>query len=64
MKSIRTTPEFALLDNFSVVLDLLTLMDKYDICTISVKIKRNTEIVEFNNIIVTSLLKQNIGCLE
>jgi hypothetical protein len=42
----------------------LTLMDKYDICTISVKIKRNTEIVEFNNIIVTSLLKQNIGCLE
>ena len=64
MKSIRTTPEFALLANFSVVLDLLTLMDKYDICTILVIIKRNTEIVELNNIIVTSLLKQNIGCLE
>jgi hypothetical protein len=36
MKSIRPTSEFALLSNFSVVLDLLTLMDKYDICTISV----------------------------
>lgn len=48
MRSIRTTLEFALI---AVVLDLLTLLDKYNIGTLSIKINQNTEIVECDNIV-------------
>lgn len=39
VESIRTEFEFALLANFAVVLDLLTLLNKYNIYISSVKNK-------------------------
>ena len=59
MKSIGTMLDFVVfLLKLGVVLDFLTLFDEYTIHILSVKIKRNTEIVEGDNTIVTPLLKQ------
>ena len=58
MKLIRKALEFALM---AVVLDLLTLLDKYNIGTLSIKINQNTEIVECDNIIVKPLIEAKYG---
>ena len=47
---------FSLL-HLAVVLDILTVLDKYNILTLWVRLKRKTEIVESDNTIVTALPK-------
>ena len=58
MKSIGTTLNLCFV-NLSFV--LLSCTVKYNIRTLSVKIKRK-EIIEGDNTIVAPLVKQNIGC--